>query len=122
MPRYSPMGAGVLRPEERHPLLTATGRGTLNGLLEDPGGPRWNHQCGDRLDGPGRAAVQAFAALVVTEPPRWTPERPPSWLASFVDRVSEVVPRYRRMRTQGETTSRRDLVDGWWELVPDDAE
>jgi phenylacetate-CoA ligase len=123
VPRFPPMGAGVLSPHERHPLMPQAGHQTLTDLLESPDAPRWNHHCGDRLERSTLAQVKAFAASVLTEPPRWPPQRRPSWLSGYVERVKQVVPRYRRADTLGPTffTSRADLERAWWDLVPDDA-
>ena len=109
---------------ERHPLLTESGRRVLRELSEAPDAPRWNHRCGDRLDGPGRRSVESFSALIATEPPAWAPDRPPAWLASFLDGVRRVVPRYRAAGSIEPpfTTSRDDLDRAWWELVRDDVD
>lgn len=119
------MGTGVLTIEERHPLLTDAGRRALQGLLEAVDAPRWDHHAGDRLDTAGRRRVEALAALVATDPPRWRPQQPPPWLAPFVDHAVSVVPRYRSAGAAlgaPFTTSRDDLARAWWELVPDDAD
>ncbi len=110
--------AGVLTPEERHPLLSETGRRTLTALLEAPDAPAWNHRCGDRLDAAALRRVEAFATSVVTEPPRWMPGETPVWVDRFVEHARRVVPRHRT----ASGTSRDDLARAWWELVPDDAD
>ena len=119
MPRFTPMGPGVLRPDERHPLVSEAGRRTLTALLEAPDGPAWNHQCGDRLDAEGLRRVEAFGASVVTAPPRWKPGETPAWVAGFVDHVRRVVPRHRGNEA---AMSRTDLARAWWDLVPDDVD
>lgn len=121
MPRFTPMGQGVLSAEERHPLMSDTGRRALTALLEAPDGPVWNHQCGDRLDAGGLRRVEAFAWSIVTEPPRWAPGETPGWVEGFVNHARRVVPLHRRAPATS-TTSRADLARTWWELVPDDAD
>jgi phenylacetate-CoA ligase len=112
MPRFTPMGAGVLPADERHPLLPDAGRHTLTTLLESPDAPLWNHQCGDRLDRDGLNCVAAFASLIRTEPPSWRRGTQPGWLAAYLDRVRTSVPRYRRGEATAPTftTSRQDLA------------
>ena len=110
--------------DERHPLLTDTGRRALTTLREGTDSPRWNHRCGDRLDADALATVRTFAASITTEPPRWQPGQPPRWLAPYRERVTAVVPRYRAAAPIRPTftTSRADLARAWWDLVPDDAD
>jgi phenylacetate-CoA ligase len=124
MPRFTPTGAGVVPFEERHPLVPATGRNTLDTLLESPDAPLWNHQCGDRLDRDGLGRVNAYAASLLVEPPRWDPDRRPPWLPAYLDHVRRVVPRYRDADAASAAfaTGRADLANGWWKLVPDDAD
>src|SRR3954465_5000365 len=125
MPRFAPMGPGVLSPEERHPLLPDSGRQALNALLEAPDAPIWNHQCGDRIDRDGLGRVEAFASLTVTDPPRWKAGQRPAWLAGYVEHVRRVVPLYRKLATVATPTSsaaRGGLARAWWDLVPDDAD
>jgi phenylacetate-CoA ligase len=115
---------GDLTDRERHPLLTFTGRRTLEQLLEAEDAPRWNHRCGDRLDAAGLAAVRTFAAqLGPVGQARRPGERPP-WLGQLVDRLRRVVPRYRAADAAGPafTSSRDDLARAWWQLVPDDVD
>ena len=125
MPRFTPMGAGVLPAHERHPLLTDTGRRTLDALVEAPDGPRWNHHCGDRLD---RAALDRVPGLLGVGAHRTAAvapgAAPPRWLTDHLDRVRRTVPRYRRPDAGAPTftTSRDDLARAWWELVPDDVD
>jgi phenylacetate-CoA ligase len=124
MPRYRPLGTGLLSEEQRHPLLTSSGRSTLSRLLEDADAPTWNHRCGDRLDGGALAQVRRYAGLVESDPPRRIPSPDPPWLAGWLAHVAVTVPRYRRAHSLAApfTTSRDDLAGAWWELVPDDAD
>lgn len=124
MPRFTPMGSGVVPFEERHPLISATGRQTLEALLEAPGAPLWNHHCGDRLNREALDRVNAYATSVVLDPPRWRPDHRPPWLAGYLDRARQVVPRYRQTDAASPafTTGRANLARGWWELIPDDAD
>lgn len=124
MTTFEPMGASALTDAERHPLLTATGRRVLTDLLEAGDSPRWNHRCGDRLDRDALATVRAYADLITTEPPQWTPDRLPAWVAGFVERAVSSVPHHRASSPIGPTatSSRDDLERAWWSMVPDDVD
>jgi phenylacetate-CoA ligase len=114
-----------LTESERFPLITETGQRLLRRLQEHPRAPRYNHQCGDRLTAAGRARVQAFEVSLATDPARWAPEHPPTWLADFVDFCLRDVPLYRRYGarpadfTALPTTDRADLSRAPWAFVPD---
>lgn len=115
----------ALTDEQRRPLIDDDGRALLQGLLEHPRAPRYNHTCGDRLTVRGLVAVRAFATETATALPQ-PPDRRPDWLAAFVDRVVRTVPIYRRSgmppgRFEAiPTVSRRELVAEPWSFVPDD--
>lgn len=118
------MGSGVVPLSQRFPLLTPDGRAVLDDLLEADDAPVWNHRAGDRLDGPMRDRVRAYAARLATDPPRWAPGGRPGWVDGHLARAARVVPRLRREEGLAPpfTTSRADLVAAWWDLVPDDVD
>lgn len=115
----------ALTDAQRRPLLDDDGRALLRDLLEHPFAPRYNHTCGDRLTARGLLAVRAFAAETATAVLQ-QPDRPPAWLAGYVDRVARTVPLYRRRGAPPArfedlpTTSRADLIAEPWSFVPDD--
>lgn len=79
---------------ERHPLIGRAGTMLLHRLLEHPRAPRWNHACGDRLDGAGLERVLAFEeALRGAAAP--AADGPPAWALEFAGRCLQRVPFYR---------------------------
>jgi phenylacetate-CoA ligase len=117
--------AEALNEAQRYPLLTPEGRRLLQWLHECEYAPRYNHHCGNRLSAAGLRRVQAFAELAQTEPPRWTPEAPPAWLADWVAFCLRTVPFYRRAGSPSAdwtglpTCTRADLAREPWAFVPD---
>lgn len=79
----------------RHPLITREGSRLLHRLLEHPRGPRWNHACGDRLDGAGLERVLAFDERLRNDRPQPPAGGPPAWALEFAARCLSRVPAYR---------------------------
>lgn len=110
--------ADTLTDANRHPLLSANGRALLQAMLEHPCAPVFNAQCGDRLDRSGMREVEAFAALVATQPPHWSADADPVWVADW---LQQTLPRVRawhdwpvdaplqRLPTMNRTDLARDI-------------
>lgn len=124
----------VLTDQRRYPLLTTEAKAHLEQLRQHPCAPAWNHRCGDRLSGDGLRRVHEFQRALRATPPSWSPAEPPAWVYDFASRVVAAVPRYASLRRPDgapavsgmagflalPTTSRADLADAPWTLVPDD--
>ena len=115
----------------RHPLITREGSVLLHRLLEHPHAPRWNHACGDRLDGPGLERVREFEQHLQRAAGQPAADGVPAWALEFAGRCLRRVP-FHRARTGGapaprDTTSftalptcdRADLNRDFVSFVPD---
>ena len=80
---------------ERHPLIDSAGTTLLHRLLEHPRAPRWNHACGDRLDGPGLERVLAFEERLRRAAKERAAEGVPPWALELAGRCLRQVPFYR---------------------------
>ena len=67
----------------------------LHRLLEHPRAPRWNHACGDRLDGPGLERVLAFEERLRRSAGEPAADGVPRWVFEFAGRCLRQVPFYR---------------------------
>lgn len=109
----------------RHPLLDHTGRAQLERWREHPRAPRWNTQCGDRLDAPALEDVRQFA-LECSSAPHWNSfTQPPDWAREAARKYLRAVPFYRERGGSAEDWSsippcdRLDLAREPWHFVPD---
>ncbi len=114
-----------LTDKDRHPLLSPQGRTLLQSMTEHPAAPRFNAQCGDRLDGEGLAQVAGFEQQVASSPPSWRHGAQPPWLAPW---LRETLPRVRAWRDWAQDTPlarlptmcRSDLSTDISAYVPED--
>ena len=112
-----------LGEDERHPLAGEAGRGALARLYEHPHGPRFSHQCGDRLGLDGLSRVRAYAATLSA--PDWRPGEPPEWVTRFAAACLADVPFYRARGGDPAALGsippceRSDLAREPWRFVPD---
>src|ERR1051326_292534 len=113
-----------LNEAERFPLLTDRSRALLRRLQQHAHAPRWTYQCGDRLDARGLADVHAFSQRQRSQRRGWKFERPPDWVAEFIDRCRHDVPFYRDRLAHDPTSTcnRDDLRREAWTFVPDSAD
>lgn len=115
-----------LTDAERYPLLSEAGQRMLERIRQHPHAPRFNHQCGDRLDAAALRRVQDFAERLQSETPRWTWDRVPEWVVEFARSCLKRVPFFRARGswpgafTALPTTDRSELAREPWAFVPDD--
>jgi len=116
---------------DRHPLITREGTMLLHRLREHPRAPRWNHACGDRLDGAGLERVLAFEERLRRSAGEPAADGVPRWVFEFAGRCLRQVPFY-RARARGlrspldtagftalPTCARGDLNRDFISFVPD---
>ena len=110
---------------DRYPTLTEHGRAMLEFLREHPRAPVYRNRSGNRLLAEEIRQVAAHCDEVGDAPIDWTPDRPPPWLAEFVDQVHTEVPHYRESGSalrdfRGiEPVSRADFSRDVARFVPD---
>ncbi|HEY9787314.1 MAG TPA: hypothetical protein V6D17_18125 [Candidatus Obscuribacterales bacterium] len=114
-----------LTDEERFPLLSEAGRKLLLRLREHRHAPRFNHQCGDRLNLEAVERIRQFEIELRTTPVTWTVGQPPAWVHEFTQFCLETVPFYRTHSAGAAafhevgTFSRADLNREPWSFVSD---
>lgn len=122
------MSESTLTERRRFPLLTDAGREMLRRLREHPHGPRFNYDCGERLDAAGLANVRDYAARLTTGRVGWRFREVPGWLDEFVRNCRDGVPFYRDRADWSDDffalppTTRDDIRRQPWSFVPDSAE
>jgi phenylacetate-CoA ligase len=117
------MNKNYLTDEQRFPNMSERGLSTLQWMREHPNAPRWNHQCGDRLDAAATERVHAFESNLLA--PRERFQDVPKWVEEFARFCLREVPIYRRARTpltrfsELPTVTRAELGHEPWSFVPD---
>ena len=118
----------ALTEAELYPNLSTEGRALLQFMREHPHAPLYHNQSGHRLQPHEVQHVLELEREVLAADIDWQPNRPPAWLADYVERCLAHVPFYRRYGTMPAkftdlpTLTRADLARDVAYLVPDDVE
>ena len=109
----------------RHPLLDEHGRAQLERWREHPQAPKWNTQCGDRLDAPALEDVRLFAGQCASAPAWNSFTQPSGWAREAARKYLHQVPFYRERGGDADDwrsippCDRLDLAREPWHFVPD---
>jgi phenylacetate-CoA ligase len=113
---------------ERYPTLSDAGRALLDRMAEHPAAPVYRNRSGNRLLAADLPGLARFEHDMLAADVEWSPNRPPSWMPTFIADAYRHVPHFRARGAPPSsladipTTSRADLAADIAAFVSDTAD